>query len=132
MLKVLLSLICRGNVGLKTIQKICQCKLQHEHCLKLKKQQIMKQPELGKKILELRKQKGFTQEELVAQCNINVRTIQRIEAADVSPRSYTVKAILEVLGFDYKNIFEESCASRKFDKVLGINKGEVSKAINTA
>ena len=64
----------------------------------------MKQPELGQKILELRKQKGFTQEELVAQCNINVRTIQRIEAGEVNPRSYTVKIILEVLGADY---FEE-------------------------
>jgi transcriptional regulator with XRE-family HTH domain len=39
----------------------------------------MKQPDLGKKILELRKQKGLTQEELVELCNINVRTIQRIE-----------------------------------------------------
>jgi hypothetical protein len=29
------------------------------------KQHIMKQPELGQKILALRKQKGFTQEELV-------------------------------------------------------------------
>ena len=64
----------------------------------------MKQPELGQKILELRKQKGFTQEELVAQCHINVRTIQRIEAGEVNPRSYTVKIILEVLGSDY---FEE-------------------------
>jgi len=64
----------------------------------------MKQPELGRKILELRKQKGLTQEELVALCNINVRTIQRIEAGDVNPRSYTVKIILEVLGADY---FEE-------------------------
>jgi transcriptional regulator with XRE-family HTH domain len=72
--------------------------------LKLKKQGIMKQPELGQKILKLRKQKGFTQEELVAQCNINVRTIQRIEAGEVNPRSYTVKIILEVLGADY---FEE-------------------------
>jgi transcriptional regulator with XRE-family HTH domain len=64
----------------------------------------MKQPELGQKILELRKQKGFTQEELVAQCHINVRTIQRIEAGEVNPRSYTVKIILEVLGANY---FEE-------------------------
>ena len=55
-------------------------------------------------ILALRKQKGFTQEELVEKCNINVRTIQRIEAGDVSPRSYTITAILEVLGVDY---FEE-------------------------
>jgi transcriptional regulator with XRE-family HTH domain len=72
--------------------------------MKFKNYHIMKQPELGQKILELRKQKGFTQEELVAQCNINVRTIQRIEAGEVNPRSYTVKIILEVLGVDY---FEE-------------------------
>lgn len=62
----------------------------------------MKQPELGKRISELRKQKGLTQEELVEQCNINVRTIQRIEAGEVNPRSYTIKAILNVLGVDYE------------------------------
>jgi transcriptional regulator with XRE-family HTH domain len=69
----------------------------------------MKQPELGKRISELRKGKGLTQEELVEQCNINVRTIQRIEAGEVNPRSYTVKLILEVLGVDYfKEEQEES------------------------
>lgn len=57
----------------------------------------MKQPLLGQKIQEWRKAKGLTQEELVEKCNINVRTIQRIEAGEVTPRSYTVKAILEVL-----------------------------------
>ena len=36
----------------------------------------MKQPLLGKKIIELRKQKGLTQEDLVEKCSINVRTIQ--------------------------------------------------------
>lgn len=61
----------------------------------------MKQPELGKRISELRKQKGLTQEELVEQCNINVRTIQRIEAGEVNPRSYTIKTILNVLGVSY-------------------------------
>lgn len=64
----------------------------------------MKQPELGRKILELRKQKGFTQEELVAQCNINVRTIQRIEAGEVTPRSFTLKTILNILGEDLENL----------------------------
>jgi transcriptional regulator with XRE-family HTH domain len=68
---------------------------------------VMKQPELGKKILELRKQKGFTQEELVEKCNINVRTIQRIEAGDVTPRSFTIKTILEALGVDTKLFFNE-------------------------
>jgi transcriptional regulator with XRE-family HTH domain len=100
--------------------------------MEIKKQHIMKQPELGQKILELRKQKGFTQEELVEQCNINVRTIQRIEAGDVSPRSYTVKVILEVLGFDYATIFEENYVSGKFDTILGIKKDNIYKQLNTA
>lgn len=68
----------------------------------------MKQPDLGKKISELRKQKGFTQEELVEKCNINVRTIQRIEAGDVTPRSFTVKTILEALGINASEFFESS------------------------
>lgn len=76
--------------------------------MKNKKIYIMKQPALGKRITELRKQKGLTQEELVAQCNINVRTIQRIEAGEVNPRSYTIKIILEVLGEDLKDIQKEA------------------------
>ena len=60
----------------------------------------MKQPELGKKISEWRKAKGLTQEELVEKCNLNVRTIQRIEAGEVTPRSYTIKAIMEALGIE--------------------------------
>lgn len=65
-----------------------------------KNQITVKQPELGQKILELRKAKGLTQEELVDRCNINVRTIQRIEAGEVTPRMFTVKTILEALGYD--------------------------------
>lgn len=64
----------------------------------------MKQPELGLKILELRKLKGLTQQELVEKCNINVRTIQRIEAGEVMPRSYTIKTILNALEVDYEQI----------------------------
>jgi transcriptional regulator with XRE-family HTH domain len=64
----------------------------------------MKQPELGKKISELRKDKGLTQEELVDKCNISVRTLQRIESGDVTPRSYTVKTILAALEYDLNKI----------------------------
>ena len=60
----------------------------------------MKQPDLGKKIAELRKAKGFTQEELVEKCNLSVRTLQRIESGEVAPRSYTIKVIFAAL--DYK------------------------------
>ncbi len=70
----------------------------------------MKQPELGKKISEMRKAKGLTQEELVEMCNLNVRTIQRIEAGEVTPRSYTIKALFEALDYQWeevKNSFAE-------------------------
>src|SRR6188768_1891802 len=76
----------------------------------VKKNQItVTQPEIGQKILELRKAKGLTQEELVDRCNINVRTIQRIEAGEVTPRMFTVKTILEALGYDLDAIqFQEA------------------------
>ena len=61
----------------------------------------MKQQELGIKLTELRKAKGLTQEDLAAKCNINVRTLQRIEAGEVIPRSYTLQAILSVLEVGY-------------------------------
>lgn len=57
----------------------------------------MHQPQLGRKITELRKAKGLTQEELAQSCNLNVRTIQRIESAEVMPRSYTVRLIFSCL-----------------------------------
>ena len=65
----------------------------------------MKQPELGKKIAELRKAKGLTQEELVQKCNLSVRTLQRIESGEVTPRSYTIRIIFAAL--DY-NIYDSS------------------------
>ncbi len=67
----------------------------------------MKQPELGKKISDLRKEKGLTQEELVDLCNINVRTIQRIESGEVTPRSYTLKTILKALDYNLEEIHLE-------------------------
>ena len=60
----------------------------------------MKQPQLGKKILELRLDKGLTQTELAEKCNISLRTIQRIESTEVTPRSYTLKLIFKALDFD--------------------------------
>ena len=58
---------------------------------------MMKQPELGKKIADLRKARGFTQEELVEKCKLNVRTLQRIESGEVMPRTYTIRLIFEAL-----------------------------------
>lgn len=67
----------------------------------------MKQPELGRRISQLRTTKGLTQEELVQKCNISVRTIQRIENGEVTPRSYTIKTILDALDQDLSIISED-------------------------
>ncbi|WP_297086225.1 helix-turn-helix domain-containing protein [uncultured Draconibacterium sp.] len=64
----------------------------------------MQQPELGKKIAELRKLKGLTQEELVEKCKLNVRTLQRIEAGEVRPRAYTLNVLSEVLDYNFNGV----------------------------
>ena len=57
----------------------------------------MRQPELGKKLVALRQEKNMTQEELVEACNVSVRTIQRIESGEVTPRTSTIKILLTAL-----------------------------------
>jgi transcriptional regulator with XRE-family HTH domain len=72
----------------------------------------MKQPELGKRIADLRKEKGLTQDELVRLCNLSIRTLQRIESGEVLPRSYTVKSIFKALDYSPDNLdFATSVAS---------------------
>lgn len=78
---------------------------------------MIKQPALGKKITELRKAKGLTQEELVERCNISVRTIQRIETGEVTPRSYTVKTILSALDYDLAQLSEYDFDSSTRDEL---------------
>ncbi|SHJ50288.1 Helix-turn-helix [Aquimarina spongiae] len=90
-----------------------------DHKNATKNLKVMKQPELGIKISELRKLKGLTQEELVEQCNISVRTIQRIESGEVTPRSYTIKTILSALDYDLSQIqTEESRVTKEFKKLF--------------
>jgi len=74
----------------------------------------MNQPDLGKKIADLRRAKGFTQEELVEKCNLSVRTLQRIESGEVSPRSYTLKVIFAALDYDFYDSSEVKLS--KFSK----------------
>ena len=82
----------------------------------------MKQPDLGLKIAELRKAKGFTQEELVEKCNLNVRTLQRIESGEVMPRSYTVKIIFKAL--DYSIHYLSQIKSAKQNEQLAVSYDE--------
>lgn len=62
----------------------------------------MQQPELGRQLLALRKQKNMTQEELVEKSHVSVRTIQRIEAGEVVPRLSTIKLLWATLDEEFK------------------------------
>jgi transcriptional regulator with XRE-family HTH domain len=68
---------------------------------------MIQQPELGKKISDLRKAKGLTQEELVEKCNLNVRTLQRIESGEATPRTYTLRLIFEALEYSFDKTDEK-------------------------
>ena len=76
----------------------------------------MTQPNLGKKIADLRKAKGLTQDELVEKCNISVRTLQRIESGEGTPRSYTLKIIFEAL--DYSQVDSIEMESNKIGSII--------------
>jgi len=60
----------------------------------------MNQPELGIMIAQLRVQNSMTQKELANLCNVDIRTIQRIETGEVAPRMHTLKLLSTALGFD--------------------------------
>lgn len=61
---------------------------------------MIQQPTLGELLVKLRKKKGWTQEELVEACHVSVRTIQRIESGEVTPRTSTINLLLEALDYD--------------------------------
>ncbi|MBL7872968.1 MAG: helix-turn-helix transcriptional regulator [Cyclobacteriaceae bacterium] len=67
----------------------------------------MQQPELGKRLTALRKERNLTQEELVEKSHVSVRTIQRIEAGEVLPRILTVKILLKALGESYESFISQ-------------------------
>lgn len=64
---------------------------------------MLTQPELGRRLTVLRKEKNMTQEDLAGQSHVSVRTIQRIEAGEVLPRASTVKILLGTLGQTYES-----------------------------
>lgn len=62
----------------------------------------MNQPELGRRISERRNQIGITQKELSESCNVDIRTVQRIESGEVVPRHSTLKLISHFLEYDFQ------------------------------
>lgn len=65
---------------------------------------MMQQPELGNRLTTLRKEKNMTQEDLAGKSHVSVRTIQRIEAGEVLPRTSTVKILLGALEQTFESL----------------------------
>jgi len=67
----------------------------------------MKQPELGNTIVNLRKEKGLTQEELALRCGLNVKSVQSLESGSVTTRSATIKLLAEELDFEINDEIDD-------------------------
>jgi transcriptional regulator with XRE-family HTH domain len=61
---------------------------------------------IGAKIVEIRRRKGFTQEQLSDLSKINLRTLQRIEKGETEPRSETLSNICQVLEVNMEDILD--------------------------
>lgn len=79
-----------------------------------------KQLSLGRQILLARNQKKLSQVELAIKCNLNVRTIQRIENEEVNPRLYTLRIISEALDITLMNENEIDNESKELMKLRKI------------
>ncbi len=78
--------------------------------------------------------KGFTQKELSELTNISIRSIQRIENAELMPRSYTLKTIAEVLEIPFvkftDNLQNEMLTNKPLTKASVSNKLIISFAFS--
>ena len=64
--------------------------------------------EIGKKIRDIRTQKGLTQEELADRCELSKGFISQLERDLTSPSIATLIDILQCLGTDLKSFFDDS------------------------
>jgi transcriptional regulator with XRE-family HTH domain len=61
--------------------------------------------------------KGYTQKELSELSNISIRSIQRIENAEILPRSYTLKTLAGILGISFETFQQAEPVRKGFTKI---------------
>lgn len=66
----------------------------------------MKNKNLAKKVKELRKRKGLSQEELTENSGLSLRTIQRIENGETEPTGETLKRISNALNVNPEELID--------------------------
>lgn len=69
--------------------------------------------QIGQIIKKHRIAKGMTQQELSIQIKSNVRTIQRIENGEVTPRNYTLRAIATILDIDFSSLTDQQISESR-------------------
>jgi DNA-binding XRE family transcriptional regulator len=66
------------------------------------------QPALGQAIRELRRERGETQEELAARCEISPKTLSLIERGEANPTWATARDIAAALGISIGELAQRS------------------------
>ena len=61
----------------------------------------MTEAKLGERVQQKRQEKGLTQEELAGRCDLDIRTIQRIEKNEVKPYFSTLRCLSKILDHDF-------------------------------
>ena len=80
---------------------------------------------LGKQIREARQKKGLTQAELAFKCNLDIRTIQRIENEKVIPRLYTLRIIGNILNVSIEKTSNDDLLNaelKEYRRIFAIRK----------
>ena len=67
---------------------------------------IMKNSKLSERVTELRNRKGFSQEVLAEDSGLSLRTIQRIENGETTPRGDTLQRIAKGLGVTSEELID--------------------------
>lgn len=76
---------------------------------------------LVKTILEKRKEKKITQQELADLTGINRAMLSRLETGDFIPSIFQLESLGEIFGFEPVSLFVEEVISKKFEKCSPLN-----------
>ncbi len=76
---------------------------------------------LGGRIRKRRKELGLSQKDLAEGAGLSLRTVQRIENDQNSPRGWTLRAIAEVLETESIALVQEKPVDQHLDRLLFIN-----------
>lgn len=66
-----------------------------------------------RRIAELRRQRGLTQEELARRVRVSVRAVAAWESGEASPRHRNARALARALGVDVQQLAPEAVAEER-------------------